>query len=312
MDEYKKFGVSDILMLLAIGLWAVNFSFVKVALRELSPMGFNGIRLAFASLLLVSFLAISRENFSVTKGDMWKLMFVGIVGNTVYQLLFIHGIYATTASNTAIIIAITPVFIALLSSILKHERLNWAAWAGILFSFIGFYLVVAKQSGSLSFVGEGIKGDLMIFVGTLCWAVYTVFSKPLLQKYSALKLTTITMVFGTVFFLPFSLADMIRLPYGQISLEAWGSLGFSGLFALAVCYVIWYTSVRRVGNSRTAIYDNLVPIATVIFAYFIIDERITFLQAMGTVIILGGVYLTRSGYRFFEKKRVIDSKRKNS
>jgi drug/metabolite transporter (DMT)-like permease len=95
---------------------------------------------------------------------------------------------------------------------------------------------------------------------------------------------------------------MIVLPYSHISLKAWAALAFSGLFALSVCYVIWYASVKRVGNSRTSIYDNLIPIFTIFFAYFLLDERITLLQGVGTLVILCGVYLTRSGYHFFERR----------
>ncbi len=300
MEQHKKFGLSDVFMLIAILLWSINFSFVKVALKEFTPLGFNGIRLIFASFLLVFFLFVSRENFRITKSDVWKLVTLGIVGNTAYQMFFIHGIHITTASNTAIIIATTPIFIALLSLLLKHERLNWAAWAGIIISFVGFYFVITKQPGSLSLNGKEAQGDLMILLGTLCWAVYSVFSLPLLKRISPLKLTTLTMIIGTVFFLPFCVKDMLQLPYGQISIKAWASLAFSGLFALSVCYVIWYASVKRVGNSRTSIYDNLVPIFTILFAYFLLDERITLLQGVGTLVILVGVYLTRSGYRFFQ------------
>lgn len=287
-------------MLFAMLLWSINFSFVKVALREFTPLGFNGIRLILASLLLVFFLFASRENFRITKTDIWKLVALGMVGNTAYQMFFIHGINLTTASNTAIIIGTTPIFIAVLSLLLKHERLNWAAWAGIFISFVGFYFVITKQPGSLSINGKGAQGDLLILAGTLCWAVYTVFSLALLKRISPLKLTMFTMVIGTVFFLPFCLQDMIQLPYGHISLKAWAALGFSGLFALSVCYVIWYASVKRVGNSRTSIYDNLVPLFTIVFAYILLGERITLLQGMGTLVILCGVYLTRSGYRFFQ------------
>lgn len=318
MKAYRKFGTSDALMLAAVVLWAVNFSLVKVALKEMSPLGFNGIRLVFASAILALFLAFRRETFRVSRPDLLKLVFLGILGNTAYQLLFIKGIHLTSASNTAIIIAITPLFIALLSTVLKHERLNWAAWAGILICFAGFCLVISRSFKGLKLSEAGVKGDLMILIGTVCWAAYTVFSRPLLYKISALKLTAVTLSAGTAFFLPFSLRDIVQLPYAEISLKVWLSLAFSGFFALAVCYVIWYGSVQRVGNSRTAIYDNLIPVLTVIFAALLLGEKISLMQGMGMLVILGGVYLTRSGYRFFEKKtdwfffRRFDSSKKNS
>ena len=300
--DYKKFGTTDALMLMAILLWAVNFSMVIIALKELSPLGFNGIRLLFASVVLVLILVLSGESLKVDQKTFWKLVFLGIVGNTAYQMFFIHGIDLTTASNSAIIIAMTPVFIALLSSLMKHENVHPAAWAGILFSFVGFYLVIANRLGTFQFSSLSVRGDLLIFCGNICWAVFTVFSKPLLERMSPLKLTTLTMVIGTVFFLPFTIKDISRIPYRTVSLKAWGSLLYSGLFALVICYVIWYVSVQRVGNTKTAIYNYLIPVFTVIFAYFFIDERITGQQAVGAIIIFVGLYLARIGYRSFIRK----------
>jgi drug/metabolite transporter (DMT)-like permease len=300
--DYKKFGTTDVLMLSAMLFWAVNFSFVKIALRELSPLAFNGIRLLFASVLLVLILVLCGESLRVDRKTFWKIVFLGLIGNTAYQMLFIHGIDLTTASNSAIIIAMTPVFIALLSSRMKHERVHSAAWAGFLFSFAGLYLVISGRFGAIEFSSLGVRGDLLIFCGNICWAIFTVFSKPLLARMSPLKLTTLTMISGTVFFLPFCAKDISHISYSAVSFKAWGSLFYSGLFALVICYVIWYASVERVGNTKTAIYSYLIPVFTVIFAYFLIDERITMHQAAGALIIFGGVYLARIGYRRFAGK----------
>lgn len=296
----KKYGSTDLFMLLAVLFWAVNFSLIKIALREFPPLLFNGIRLTIASLILLLILLITREGFSLDKSDLLKVVALGIVGNTLFQLLFIHGINWTTASNTAVIMAMTPVFIALLSSLLKHERLHWAAWLGIWVSFIGFYLVITGQVGTFQFSWQTLRGDLIIFAGNICWAFYTVFSKPFLDKISPLKLTAITMSIGTLFYLPFCLREVIHLRMKEVSSQAWASLLYSALFALVISYVIWYASVKRVGNSKTAIYGNITPVFAMLFAYLFIAERITLLQVAGVLIIIGGVYLTRSGHQMFE------------
>lgn len=302
MEDHKKLGSTDFFMLLAVLIWAFNFSFIKIALREFNPLGFNGIRLVFASIILLSILLLSKEGLFLTRSFFWKLFFLGIIGNTIFQLLFIHGLNWTTASNTSIVMAMTPVFVALLSSLVRQERIHWAAWAGILISFIGFYFVITKQAGTFHYSWQSLRGDLMIFAGNLCWAIYTVYSKSLLERISPLKLTAVTMAIGAVFFLPFCMGDIFRLRPAEISFRAWASLFYSGLFALVVSYVIWYASVKRVGNSKTAIYGNITPIFTVLLAYIFLAERLTPLQVAGTLIIFSGVYLTRSGYQFFEKR----------
>ncbi len=301
MENQDKLGLTDVFMLLVILIWAVNFPLIKIALREFSPLAFNGIRLTFASTVLIIFLLFSKQGLSVAKKDIWKLVVLGIVGNTVYQLLFIHGINLTTASNTSIIMAMTPASVALLSSVFKHERVHWAAWLGIALSFAGFYLVITKQPGTFALSWENLRGDIMIFFGNLVWAIYTVFSKPLLGRISPLKWSSLTLAIGTMFYIPICIPAFIKQDFQQVSLKAWAILIYSGIFALAVSYVIWYVSVKRVGNSKTAIYGNLTPVFTIIFASFLIAERINIWQAAGTAILLIGVYLTRSGYRFFRK-----------
>ena len=142
----------------------------------------------------------------------------------------------------------------------------------------------------------------MILVGNLFWAVYTVFSKPLLERMSPLKLTTFTLAIGTLFYLPLTVREMASLSWHSLSMLSWGALSFSGVFAVAVSYVIWYSSVKRVGNTKTGIYGNITPVFTVFFAYLFLGESIGLVQVIGTLIIVLGFSLTRFGDRWFWKK----------
>jgi drug/metabolite transporter (DMT)-like permease len=287
---------------MAVLFWAVNFTVIKISFRQFSPQGFNGLRLIFSALVLILVLVIRGEGLALRRADLWAALGLGIIGHTGYQLFFIHGLNWTKVSNTSIIMGMTPVFIALLSTFLKHEKIQWAAWLGILISFAGFYLVITQQGESFQLTWESVRGDVMIFTGNILWAVYTVFSRPFLNRVSPLKWTSLTLAFGTVFYLPFAAPAIVRIPWKEITWQGWISLLYSGLFAIAVCYVIWYTSVKRIGNSKTAIYGNINVVFSVSIAFVFLAERITPLQVCGAVIIFAGVYLTRFGDRFFKKK----------
>ena len=297
-----KFYLTDFAMIFAAFIWGINLPVIKVSLREMTPLAFNGIRLSFASLCLIGVVYIIEKNLYVPR-SMWKIiLFQSIIGTTIYQLFFIHGINFTTATSTSIILAMSPVFIALLSNLVKHERLNIIAWTGIFLSFIGFYFVIKPNINSLNLsINKGLKGDLLILGGILSWAIYTVSAKPLLEKISPLKFTAITMAIGTILFIPFSFKNISALKFSNISLSAWGGLIYSGLFALVISYVIWYSSVKKVGNSKTAIYSNLQPVFAIFFSYIILREKISLFQFIGALIILTGVYLTRWGDIIFKK-----------
>jgi drug/metabolite transporter (DMT)-like permease len=200
------------------------------------------------------------------------------------------------------IMPMTPVFIAVLSSVFKLERIHWAAWLGIAVSFLGVYLLVTGQNSHLGLNWQSVKGDVFILLANLAWALYTVLSKPLLERVPPVKLAGLSLVIGTAFYLPFAAADMGWVPWASISAGAWASLLYSAVLAMVVSFIVYCSSVRRVGNTKTGIYSNLTPVFAVIFASFFLSERITALEAGGGFVIFLGVYLTRSGYKYFLKK----------
>lgn len=302
-ENSAEFGTTDLFMLFTTMLWAVNFSVVKIALRNFTPHGFNGPRLGLASLLLLLVLRKKERKFFLARSDWVRIVILGLIGNTFYQTLFINGINRTTASSTSLIMTMTPIFIAIMSAAFIHERIHWVGWAGILLSFFGLYLVLFGPFLSFSLNRGELKGNLLILLGNLCWATYTVFSKPLLERFSPLKLTTLTLASGTLFYLPLAARDIFRQPWASLSGTSWAELLFSAVFAIALGYLIWYSSVQRVGNTKTGIYSNITPIFTVFFAHFFLGEPVRLFQVIGALVILVGFYLTRSGYRWFEKKK---------
>lgn len=302
-DNGNRFTASDLLMILTTLIWAINLSAIKFSLRELPGHSFNGIRLPLASLLFLAVLLLRGERLSIDKKDIWKVAGLGFIGTTAYQALFIQGISLTPASTTSMIAPMTPVFIALLSHFFKFERIHWAAWIGIAVSFSGFYLILSGQSLGSHFSWASIWGDLLILAANFCWALYTVFSRPLLGRIPALKLAVLTTCFGTLFYLPLGLPALRRVAWTSVSAATWGALAYGAILAIVFGFTVYYGSVQKVGNTKTGIYSNLNPVFATIFACLVLGEIITPLQISGGLVILLGVYLTRSGYRLFSAKR---------
>ncbi|HNQ80721.1 MAG TPA: DMT family transporter [Candidatus Aminicenantes bacterium] len=294
-----SFGWSDVFMLLVTLIWGLNFSIIKISLRELSPAGFNGLRLLLTAAVLVGLMAASGESFRVGRSEFWKLAALGIMSHALYQILFIGGLSRTTASNSSFILSFSPAIVALIGGLLRIEKVRWGAALGIVISAAGLYLVIAGGEGGIRLLSAGFQGDVMIFAGTILWSLNTVFSKEFLERLSPLKFTAITVGLGALAYFPFCAGAISRISWRSVSPAAWAGLGFSAVFSLVVGYLVWYVSVRRVGNVRTAVYSNLTPVFTALFALLILGEALRPRQIGGAAVILLGVFLARTEYGFF-------------
>ena len=297
----RRFELADILGLVVVLLWAANLPLAKDALREFSPVSFNAVRIPLAALLLWIPMLLLKGRIHLQPRDIWKILVLGIIGNVFYLTLFIHGLELTKAGNVGLLMSVGTVFTALLSRLLGHEYLGRMVWVGIFLSF-GGVAVILLESAEFA-VGTGtLVGDLITLVAACCWSVYTVFSKTLMRSYSPLTFTTLTLSVGALALFFISLPDLMDQNWGQISTKSYLELGYSSIFSLAVAYSIWFYCVDRLGSTKTAIYANLVPFWTLLFAWFFIGEKITLLQVLGGILILSGIYLTK-----LKKKLTTDS-----
>jgi drug/metabolite transporter (DMT)-like permease len=288
-----RFSTIDIMLIWMSLVWGINFSVVKVALTDFSPLSFNAIRFGLASLFLLTFLWVLERDLSFRREDLGRLVLLGLIGHTIYQLCFIQGIARTTAGNSSLLLATMPIFVALLSSVLGVERVDRKVWYSVLLSFIGIFLIVQGAGRTLTMTDQSLIGDLLVLTGTFFWSTYTVLSKPMLQRYSPLKLTTLTMIMGTLPLVLVSVPSLKEQNWGSVSLQGWLSLAYSFCLAIAIGYVVWYTGVSRIGNARTALYENLITVIAVIVAWIFLSERMTLLQVLGAVLVLSSLYLAR-------------------
>jgi drug/metabolite transporter (DMT)-like permease len=287
------FGLIDLMLLAMILIWGINFAVVKAALAEMTPLSFNSLRFLLASALTLLSLRLTEGDMGFARGDWWRFLGLGLIGNTCYQLLFINGINHTTAGNSALLLATTPIFVSLIGAAFGIERVGKLAWVGVFLSLAGIFMVIVGSGKELGLAKETISGDILVLIGAAAWSVYTVLSKPMLSRYSALKLTALAMAAGTPFIVLFSIPQLLAQDWAVVSWRGWLGLFFSGSMAIALAYIIWNSGVSKVGGARTAVYSNLSPVIAAIFAWLTLGEAITIFMVVGAAMIFLGIYLTR-------------------
>ena len=293
-EHQLGFGSTDLLLLLMTLIWGSNFTVIKYSLEDLLPLSFNALRFTLASAAMFILALAIRNRVELAPGDGRRLFLLGLLGNTCYQSMFIIGMALTRAGNAALILATTPLFTAVLGRIRKHEYFAKRGVVGLLLAFAGIVMIVISGRGEVS-IGETLVGDSLLLGSTLCWSLYTVGSKQLVHKYGSMKATTIMMTSGTPFLLAVCAPSLMRQDWSRVRPLAWAGLAFSGLFAIALAYLIWSYGVRTIGSTRTAIYSNITPIVAMLVAWPALGESPSIGQVLGAVVIFGGVYLVQHG-----------------
>jgi drug/metabolite transporter (DMT)-like permease len=278
-------------MLLVCVIWGLNFSVTKLAILQIPALPFTAIRFALASVLLWAVLRWTEGPLALPTRELRRLTILGVVGNTMYQLVFVLGLIYTSATNSSLILATVPTVVAVMAGVLGFERITPRMWLGIAMGTAGVVLVIA--TGRVRFSSGTLTGDLLTVAAVLCWAGYTVGLRSVPSNLTPLRVTTVTTIAGLPGLVLLGLPGLLRLEWAAVPASAWWALGYATVFSLVVAYLLWNRSVQVVGGTRTAIYMCLTPLIAVAGAWVMLGERPRPLQAVGAVLIIAGVLLTR-------------------
>ena len=284
---------TDLGLLLIVLIWGVNFSVLKVLLRELEPLALNALRFPMAAVALWILVRRLDGSSKPDPEDLLRIITLGLLGNVAYQLCFIFGVDSTFAGNASLLLATTPVWTLFLSSVSGHERPGGWVIIGVAGTLIGIFMVITGSRDAGTLASPTTRGDLLILIASMLWAMYTVGGRKPVTRYGALRVTAWTLWVATPIIFFMGLPGLMRTDLRTITPEAWIGVTYAGLLGIGLAYLLWYRAVERIGNNRTAVYSNLVPVAALITAWIWLGEVPTTLQLIGAAVILVGLTLAR-------------------
>jgi len=273
-------------------IWGVNFAVVKWALLAFEPLGFNALRHLVASLFMLGVIAVLGVAGLPERRDYGRIALLGFTGVVLYQMAFILGLDRTRAGNASLMLSLVPIYLLVFGG---RSRASRSAWANALLSVSGVALV---SGAALRLDGATtLAGDLILIGAAGIWAVYTLGSQSLIERYGPIRTTAWTLWIGSAGLFVAGLPSLLRQDWGAVGPEAWGGVAFSAVFAIGVAYLLWYRGVQQLGGSRTAVFSNLTPVVALLAGASWLDERITPAAAIGASFVIGGVILVRWGAR---------------
>ena len=282
------------LLLLSVVIWSINFSAVKYGVGEMAPLAYSAVRFGAGALGMLAFLRWREGGVAVRRSDLGLLLAAALFGITLNQVCFVFALANTTAANTALLLGTSPIFTALLAALSGQERIGVRHWTSVAVGMAGVLLIVegaAEVPG-----GHGtLLGDLLALGTAVTWAAYSVLIRPLMERYSAYRVSTFMMLAGTAMLVPFAVPSLATQDFGRVPLPAWGALAYSTIFAVALTNILYFTGIHRVGAARAAVFMYLESFLGVLFAALLLGERVTVVQLAGGLVVTGGVVVGRRG-----------------
>jgi len=270
-------------------LWALNITVTRyMFLHGWSPLAYATIRY-FAAISLFWVFTYRRErSFRIVRSDLPLVLLAGLM-IFANQVSFVYSVKLANASTVALLLGTTPVFIGLITVVLRLEALPGSFWTGAAITFAGVALVAAGSGRGL---GSSLAGDLIAICTALTWGAYTVTIAPLMRRYSPFRISALVLAVGWV---PLALLSIGQVQAQQFSFgwKVWLGFGYAVIGPLFLTNILWFTSIDRVGPSRASLFANLQPFFAVFFALILLSETLHSLEVAGGVLIFAGIAYER-------------------
>lgn len=286
--------IYHLVALATVAIWGCTFVSTKVLmLNGLSPAQIFTLRFLIAYVMM---LAVYHSRlWADSWRDELKMMLLGISGGSLYFLSENEAMNFTSTTNTSLIVCSCPLFATLLVRLVYRSttRISMMQLGGSLLAFAGMVIVVLNGHFVLHL---SPLGDALAFTACLSWSVYSLLMKWVSAKYGAAFITRKVFFYGVLTILPYYIF-FPTLPTAAVLTKpvVVGNLAFLGCLASMICFLTWNWCISKLGAVKATNWVYFNPITTMIFASWVLGEKITpYFLAGATCILLGMFVADRS------------------
>lgn len=277
-------------VVLAAVLWGGSIVAQKMALGSFSPVEASVFRdVGGLAILLVTWWVQERGTLAIARSDLsfLGLLGLGVLGN---HLLILMGLNYVSGAVGGVIIGSSPVVTSLLSALLIRDVPLRTVWLGAVLSFAGVGLV--SVAGFQAAGEQPLLGGTLVFLGVVSWALYSIGSRAIMDRLSALTVNWTTLLVATVLQIPLLWTDRKVTDAGvsSVTTSDWLALAYLIVFATAVAQQAWLFGVKGIGPSRASVLGNLTPVAAIGLSALILKESVGPVEMTGIGLILAGVW----------------------
>lgn len=282
-----------ILITFSVIFWGISFIMTKelfLTEEHMTVTVLITIRLAIASLVMLPALALTRRLQCIRKQDIKWFLLLALCEPFIYHLCETSGVQLVSGSLASVVIATIPLFVPFGMWIAYRQRIRLPLIVGVVLSLTGVFIMLLGGEG----LTGNLKGLLFLSGAVIIAVVYTLLLVKVVDKYHPLVVTTWQNVIGLAYFLPLMFAfDSSALPLLSWSPKMLLLLLVLGLFCSTLAYAGYNYGVRNLGASEACIFNNAIPIFSLIAALLIGQETFSWGKLAGMCIVIAGVVISQ-------------------
>lgn len=282
---------ADVLLLLTAIIWGLGFVAQKAGMETLGPYTYTAVRFLIATVSLLPLLLLrprSSTSGNTTASRRALLIGGGLAGVAITAggLLQQVGIDSTTASNAGFITSLYVVLVPILGLAVGYRILP-RTWLGILLATVGLYLLSIYDPSQVRI------GDLLVFLGTIAWAVQVLLIGWATVQADPIRLTVIQSLVATVLCLITAFV-VEGFPMEAIWETRWYLL-YSGIMATSVAFTFQIIGQRTAPPAHAAMLLGLEAVFAAVAGYLLLDDRLGGVQLVGCALMLIAVLSCQTG-----------------
>jgi drug/metabolite transporter (DMT)-like permease len=282
----------NVYIILAIQLLFASATHIaaKAVVGEVDALTLTLLRNIISVVGFYAILVVRGIGVRIEKGYRRFIFLLGflVVFN---QYLYLYGMKYTTAANGALLYALTPIFVLLLSRFFLSEKITVQKLLGIILAFVGVTVVIFERGVNTS--AEFAFGNIIILLAVITYALFTILGKPIVIKYGALSATASANFAGLLLILPCGIYNAATFPFERLHTIDWIGILYLGIGTSIIGYLLWYYALRRIDAIRLAVFANGQPIVASILSVIFLGATITPQFVVGGIVTLTGVIITQ-------------------
>lgn len=278
-----KLRRSDFLLVASAAVWGVSFVIVKEALSDASPLLLLGVRFTIATLVLAPFVDL-RGGFSRAELRAGLLLTVLLATGFATQAV---GLQYTTPARSAFIVAMSSVLAPVIALVLLKHRTGWLVLLALVIAGAGIYFLTAPDAGGLN------RGDVWTLFTAVVFGGHIVAVTQFSKRFDARRLVWLQLP-GTA---AGTLIAALTLEQARFtwSIGLVSAVLYLAVMATAVALVWQMRAQREMTAARASLLFCFEPVFAALASRLFWGENFTVSQALGALLILGGMVLAVVG-----------------